>query len=246
VEGPGAAERAAGLALALKLDNATARQLALCRFPRVATRSDDPQALHDAASRLADLAGLASVVVSRAELEAEPSPLGVLSLVELDQLSVSPQPIWMGAEALHRAEARLDDLLAVVSGEVVLRRWRISRDRRGGVIARDSSERRLSVLDLHAPEGVYRVAEQGSELVAWPLADPHSTLRTMRRLEEELERRYPRALRMGSRSLSAPEPLLGAESDGAEQIETSGWAGWEDHSRTCRVFARAARTYRLA
>jgi hypothetical protein len=241
LDGRGDAFLAGGIALALGVDNATARQLALARFPRVALRGEDPVALESRAGKVRETLGVAARVVARAALAEVAPPRAVLAWAPGGALELTADAAWLGdpgQEFPARWGAHLHGVELAVAGEIVLRRFRAGPDggRGRGREVKVAAERRIGVLDLHGPRVFLRVTEGISRLDALPGGEPGSARRSFKALEDGLPAQVP-GVRLTPARVCAPgdPPALGVVEASPDGVELSGWPEWEEHTRLVRA-----------
>lgn len=245
VEGRGEIARAPGLALALAVDNATARLIAAARCPKVALRGEDLGPLEEAARRVTELAGLGAAVVAREALRDALPPDPVLSFADQGLVDLGEGAPWLDPEAAPRgsaSRARLGEVCLVVPGEIVVRRYRKPADRlRGTTLStlQESGERRIFVVDLHGEEGIWRLCEGLTDLRGLSGVEAHAQRRSLKGLLERADALFPGARLLESRiCVPAEPPARRPEEEGLGPQEVAGWPLWEEHTRLCRVLAR--------
>jgi len=232
--------RAGELSSALSMDAASARLLASNRWARVALRSEDRASLEALVERARDR-GIAATVLGPSDLRSTPVALAVLGRAEDGTWRVSPRPLWALEGPPDRSAQRaleLDDFALAVPGDVVIRHFR---ERVSGRWGRKKSglqaagERRVRVLDLHAERFCLRVVVGACDFSGLPGFQPGSAARSMQGLIDALAAVWP-GIRVEGRRVCAPtgDRYLEAEDGRAEE---SGWALWEEHSRSCRLHA---------
>jgi len=242
VDGAGDAGVGPRLAGALGVDHATGRLLAVCRHPLVARRAEDRGDLGRLALAVRQEAGLAAEVVTRDDLLAVAAPRMVLRSHGLDGLEVTTQALWsvsdVRPDALPRGEpADAGGVVLAVPGEVVVRRYRATAGRRGKDPAiRDSGERRVGVLDLHAEGAFFRVVEGITDFAGLPGHHASSARLALRGLVESLGERWPAARVLGRRVCQPGDrPVLREGEADTGALEATGWPAWEEHTRLCRL-----------
>ena len=236
VAGTGEAALAPAIAGALELDRATALLLVRAAHPRVALRSRDRADLARRARRFREATGLPALVLDEARLRAQPRPQLALQLRPEGTWRLAQGERWLvepdELENLPSQEVAVPEIALVVTGQVVLRRYRMIRGRR-----KDSErltthgERKISLLDLHHAEGIVRVVEGVTDLSEWPGLDRGSAPRAFRGLADWLEQHLPgipHLARCTCQPLRQPERLERG------QLEAAGWPSWEEHTRVCR------------
>jgi len=245
VEGRGEVARAPGLALALAVDNATARLIAAARCPKVALRGEDSGPLEEAARRVEELAGLAAAVVAREALRDALPPDPVLAFADEGLVDLGEGAPWLDPEGAPRGSGRRSALGAVrlvVPGEIVVRRYRKAADRlRGTTLSslQESGERRIFVVDLHGEAGFWRLCEGLTDLRGLSGVEAHAQRRSLKGLLERSEALFPGARLFESRICVPSEPpSRRPEEEGLGPQEVAGWPLWEEHTRLCRVLAR--------
>lgn len=242
IDGAGDPEVGPVLARALGLDHVTGRLLAVPRHPTVARRAEDRADLDPAAAAVRRESGMAAMVVSRDDLLAVTAPRLVLRAQGLDDLVVTDLPLWSAADvrpdalpAGETADGR--GVMLAVPGEVVVRRFRTQAARRGrDATVRDSGERRVGVLDLHAEGAFFRLVEGVTDFAGLPGHHATSSRLSLRGLVEGLGQRWPTARVLGRRVCQPGDrPARGEDVPDGLALQSSGWPVWEEHSRLCRL-----------
>lgn len=236
IDGPGDDSHAPALADALGIDVVTARQLALCRHPRVALRGDDRNILQARADVVSlETALSASVLDQERVLALDSPPLAVRKVA--DSIETTTAPLWLDKAAAGDrgwvGAARID---VIVVGQVTVKRTRTARDasrllRRKGPEVRDLGEHRIGVVDLYGPEAAFRIVEGVTELEGFGAHDPRSTRRAFRLFVEGLAERYQSARVAPTRICRWQE----AQAPSADEVppDHTGWPVWEEHTRLC-------------
>ena len=218
------------IAQALQIDLATARMLSLSKHPRVALRGNDRDKLEALAERWrADLAR-AAVVFEEADLRAQPRPRVALELPAEGDWITAAAALWLDFEGprVERPTPRLAPRL-VVPGEVVVKRYRLKRDKRGNRELDPSSERRIAVVDLHGPQGTVRVVEGLTGIRGWgPEGSSHR-----QELKHLTDRLGDEADDLLAKRICQPTRKPEETADG--WAEAAGWPAWEEHSRAARL-----------
>jgi hypothetical protein len=225
------------LAEALRVDLATARQIALLPYPRAALRSSDQADLADRAARYRRALERPARVVDEPMLRAVPPARLVLTLAADGPWRAAFSASWEpDAGTLAGLDARSERPSAprlVVVGEVVVTRFRELRGRRKDDSRLSShGDRRIGVVDLHHDGGVLRVVQGISALDGWPGLDPRSSALAFRGLPEALGLRFP-GVTVTGRCVCRPTRQPEAREDG--RLEAAGWPAFEEHSRACRL-----------
>lgn len=238
VEGAGDGGRAAAMALALEVDNATARMLAVARCPRVAMRGDDRAHLTRLSRRVVEIVGVGAAVASRDDLLCIGPPRTWLRADGPGQLWVTDEAVWFGgAEGVDGQAAEAGPIYLAVPGEIVHRRIRRGPERRGGR-STDLNERRVAVLDLHGPREFYRLVEGVTETAGLPGFEVNGARRSLRGFTERLGEWWPELTAVEGRVCQpgdAPSPSPTGERP--DVVEITGWPLWEEHTRLCRLLA---------
>lgn len=243
LQGPGNPDLAPDLAAAMGVDGVSARFAAIARAPRVALRSDRAEELRPVASRVHKL-GLATVVVSREELERIAAPDLVLGIGEDGRLRVSATWPW-DADLPEQPPADmrslpLQGMRLAVPGEIAVRRYRLGRSlargRRSERVLRLATERRYQILDLHGSGRFLRLVAGITDTAGMPGHDDRSALRSYNGLVDQLPEWIRGCAVQAARVCTPGEaPPLPEGHDGSTPIEASGWAAWEEHTRMCRL-----------
>lgn len=219
------------LAASLGVDQATARMLALGRWPRVALRGDSPG--------LGAIRAEGHQVIARDELLRIGPALGVLGPLPtpawhepgLDDASwtVTDEPTWLAEPQGGGLPARITGVTLVVPGEVETRsaregaaesRWLRKRLAAAGA----GTERRVRIADLHTEDGIFRLVEGVTRTIGVPGHDPSSAHRSFSALLAYVEALYPAAKVLEERTCA-----VGADG-------RSAWPSWEEHTRVSRVY----------
>lgn len=219
------------LAASLGVDQATARMLALGRWPRVALRGESPA--------LGATRAEGHRVIARDELLRIGPALGVLGPLpapawqepEADGASwtVSDEPTWLAEPQGGGLPARIAGVKLVVPGEVETRstregpadsRWLRKRLSAAGA----GTERRVRIADLHTEGGIFRLVEGVTRTGGVPGHDPTSAHRSFSALLAYVAGLYPSAEVLEERTCA-----VGADG-------RSAWPSWEEHTRVSRVY----------
>ncbi len=215
------------LSRALGVDMATARLLVQGRWPRIGLRGDSPN--------LGRAPSAEHLPVSRDELLAIGSAIGVLAADAGDGWQVTEEAIWLADPQGGGVPARIDDVWLVVPGEVEMRVVRESPTenrwlRKRLAVAGAGGDRRVRVIDLHTAGGIYRLVEGVSRMEGVPGHDPNSARRTFTAVLNHLAARFPDSVVLDERICA-----IGADGKSA-------WPLWEEHTRVVRVYTgRTAR-----
>jgi hypothetical protein len=246
VEGLADPDRAAALAECLNIDAATARLFAVSRHPRVVLRSADLERLGIRATRIRESMGVRAAAFQRADLLAPGPALAVVRVTSADPLTIDVVrvDIWDTEENTLPTRGEKQTLVlapaAVVSGEVVVQHFRPARSvgrlkhlRESRV--RETGERRIATVDIHDPDGIYRISEGNTILEGFDGAEASSFRRSLRALLDTVAGEGSGVHQTPSRVC---QPGLGSssasEGSGVKSRDT-GWATWEEHSRACRL-----------
>jgi len=223
------------LASSLGVDHATARMLALGRWPRVALRGDSPG--------LGGTRAQGQRVIAREELLRVGPALGVLGPTPApawqeagligESWMVTDEPTWLAEPQGGGLAARITGVTLVVPGEVETRsnregptesRWLRKRLTAAGA----GVERRVRVADLHTDNGVFRLVEGVTQTSGVPGHDPTSAHRSFSALLAYVTTLYPSAAVLEERTCA-----VGADG-------RSAWPSWEEHTRVSRVYTGRA------
>jgi len=234
LDGVGDPAHAPAIAAALEVDPATARTLATVRHVQVALRAADRAPLDRRVDALHRDTRFRATVVGRGELLELPRARPVLTagtgawaLGEGALWTEPPDPRERPVGTpFHIGEVRL-----ALPGEVVVRATRAQAERSRWLRTQytgDGSvaEVHVAVVDLHTPEGLYRLTDGVTDLRGWEDVDVGATGRTFKRLVERLGELFPGA-RVEARRVCA----AGATNDPGL---ASGWPQWEEYTRFAR------------
>lgn len=214
---------------ALELDLPTARMVALSKHPRVARRGNSRAELERFAERWRAGLARAALVFDEETLRAQPMARTALELPAEGPWTASGGALWLDPEGPKRPrDIEPFEVRLLVSGEVVIKRFRIKRDKRGNKELSPSSERRLTVLDLHGDACVLRVVEGLTRLTGWGLEG----LSHRQELKSLTERLGDAAEVLVAKRICQPTRKP-EEAEG--WAEAAGWPAWEEHSRACRL-----------
>lgn len=223
------------LAAALSVDLATARNVALATGTRITLRSGEFSEL-DRRAHSAKKLGIEAVVCTRDQLSEAGPAWAVVGWDRVDQWRILPADLWIDPpdpQNLPQGEpyALFHPRLLVI-GEVEVKRMRAETpdskwQRRHLAPPKGAGgEVRLSVLDLVSDGRILRVCEGAFDARGIPGADPTSSRRSLKALQEAMIERFP-SIRVEPRRICTAAPVLG--NSGRED----GWAAWEEHSRAC-------------
>ena len=230
VEACGDEDELGAISEALELDLPTARMVALSKHPRVARRGNSRAELERLAERWRDGVARPAVVFDEDALRQQPLARTALALPSEGDWTSSGGAVWLDPEGPRRPRRTPPfEVRLLVVGEIVVKRLRIKSDKRGNRELVPSSERRLSVLDLHGADGVLRVVEGVTDLNGWGLEG----LSHRQDLKDVTERLGDRAEVLVAKRIC--QPTRRPEELGDGWAEAAGWPTWEEHSRACRI-----------
>jgi hypothetical protein len=246
-EGAGDVGRAPEMALALGVDGATARMLAIARQPRIVLRGDHRERLVRLAEKVQAGLNLHAVVVDTEDLRGFGQARLLVTMENGPHVvDVNDWEAELSGLADQVDAQRLNELpLLVVPGEVVLLKFRPVRSggrlkhlREGRV--HPATERRLAVADLHMASGIVRLVEGASSITDVPGAVEGSFRSTLRILLENWAEQEIRTL--DGRTASPANHNSHARVDDNGDQRVSGWPEWEEHSRVARALFMGVRS----
>ena len=237
MEGPGNIELHESIARALDIDGVTARMLALARQPRVVLRGEDRKRLEDMACGVREHLSLSATVIDADTLRS----MGPASLLIGfgDGPTTHPIADWsvdFKVDGLT-GEAMVEPPALIVPGEIVISQYREARQ--GGRLKhlregrkQASSEKRLAIVDVHIPNKIVRILEQYTNL-----SDAPGSTDSFRQSLKSLLQNWSEQGILTLESRTCTASVDGGVSGGAEAaaLRDTGWASWEEHSRSARA-----------
>ncbi len=223
------------LASSLGVDHATAKMLALGRWPRIALRGDS--------AALGRARAPGQLAVAREDLLAIGPALGVLGPAAppawhepglgSERWTVTDEAIWLAEPQGGGIAAQVQGVTLVVPGEVETRSTREGQAdsrwlRKRLSVAGAGVERRVRVADLHTENAIFRLVEGVTRTDGVPGQDPTSARRSFSALLAHVATLYPAA-----RTLEERICAVGADGKSA-------WPSWEEHTRVSRVYTGRA------
>jgi len=244
IAGMGDGDRSVELAEALGVDGVTARLSAISRYPRVVLRGEDRVRMEQTAKRVRSSLGILAEVVDRDTLLAVGPAVAILQATSCDplRLEVVGRPMWdielsaQGPEEPRMVEPSIE---LVVVGEIVVQQFRSLTQ--GGRLkhvrearVQGSGENRLAVVDLHGPQGIYRMVEGQTDLSGFPGHTPSSARRSFKDFGAYLAAQGLTVLPQRVCQPGLHRPTGGVVAGQVTTGQATGWATWEEHSRSCR------------
>ncbi len=238
VIGPGQANRESALAEALETDLATARALCGSRHGRIALRGPDRSDLERRAAAARER-GIAARTLARADLLTQPHAETVVGYTA-DGWLIWPDALWLLPSEPDRRwpvdPVPIGGVFLLVPGEVEVRSARDTAEpsrwlRKQYTGDKVGNERRISVIDLHMPQRILRLVEGVTDTRELPGSDRTSSLRTLRAFPDHAGEWWPDVIVEGRRIC----PAAPASPSDPPEVNGTGWAAWEEHSRAARI-----------